>query len=191
MTTVQTPTLAGLIERAAKFTSYSTYAYSTDRNIPGVQGRATVAEATELVRVHVAADGRLRNTEVTNHGAVIVHQGDRHVRLEPGLDARPQKLTKRQAEDVRLISLTPDARLVHEPGKGWTVQGGFTRIPPAATETLISHGWIATDGADGSPVRVSVAGLVALTWHYLKTSGAPTAHIGEEIAESIVDTLSE
>lgn len=182
--------LGALITRAAKFTSYGTYTYNTNRNIPGVQGRMTVAEATELVRAHVAADSRLRSTEVANHGAVTLHRGDTHVRLEPGLDARPRLLTQTQAEDLlRIADTQSEARLIEEP-KGWTVQGGVWRIPPGATEGLIRRGWIATDGTDRAPVVVSLAGLVALHWRYLKAEGAPAGRFGEEIAEALVDVLS-
>jgi hypothetical protein len=185
--------LGGLIARAAPFTSYRTYTYNTDPNVPGIQGLATVAEATELVRAHVAADSRLRSTAATPYGAVILHQGDTHIRLEPGIDARPQRLTGRQADDLLLIGRVQDrAKVVWEPAKGWaTVQGGVWRIPAVSTERLVRRGWIATEGADGALVTVSLAGVVALQWRYLKGERvSSTARWAEDVAEHVVDVFS-
>lgn len=190
MSAVQDAVIRYCMDRADKFAAYRTYTWRTDQTAPGVQGRATVAEATERVRRHVLADGRPRSTEVANHGSVTLHQGAWHVRLEPGLEARPPKLTKRQAGDLLLIAHNSSARLVHEKDKGAAVHTGMDRIPPRATETLIEHGWIVTDGTDGAAVVVSLAGLIALEWRELRSLGGSAAHLGEEIAEALVDVFS-
>jgi len=184
-TTANSP--AHLITRAAPLTSYRRYTFDPDPNIPGrPQPPLTVTDATNLARVHFRAYPSLRSITTETWGAITLLQGNRHIRLEPGQDARPSLLTARQAEDLLLIAEVGErAAITLLPGRGPAIDAGLHRIPPAATERLIGHGWVATTGRVGARVEVSVAGTVALTWRACKTSRVPSGQWADAIAESV------
>ncbi|MGS2592100.1 hypothetical protein [Streptomyces hebeiensis] len=185
-------TFTNLIARHALFTSYRKNIYNIDPNIRGAaMTLSPMSEATELVRQHVAAYGGPRAIGAEPYGAVTMSQGDTRIRMEPGMDARPSLLTRRQADDLLLLAYSATgARVAHEQAKGWTIHAGFSRIPPAATENLVKHGWVVTTGTDGASVTVSLAGIVALTWRHCKTAKIPNSQWGDAIAESVYDAFS-
>ncbi|MGW3308254.1 hypothetical protein ACWDG9_16900 [Streptomyces sp. NPDC001073] len=175
-------TLAQLAARPA----YNQSIHATDPNVPsGDLTRVTAGEATTAVREHFARDGRLRSVEAAPYGAVILRQAGRSVRFEPWPDVMPKRLTARQADDLVLLGQSVQRpRLVFD-AKGPVISAGFSRIPPAATERLIEHGWVATDGRDDSTVGISLAGVVALTWRHCKTTNVPARLWAEAIAEDV------
>ncbi|MEV6403881.1 hypothetical protein AB0M58_13175 [Streptomyces bobili] len=175
-------TLAQLAARTAYYQSV----HATQPNVPpGDLTRVTAVEATTTVREHFARDGRQRSVEAAPYGAVILRQAERSVRFEPWPDAMPKRLTARQADDLVLLGQSVQKpRLVFE-AKGPIIHAGFTRIPPAATERLIEHGWVATDGRNDSAVGISLAGVVALTWRHCKSTNVPARLWAEAIAEDV------
>lgn len=191
---IETSPAAGitpLVARAATTTSYRRYHHDPDPNLRG-SGRLpnlTPLDATRLARTHFTAYPSLRSIQAETYGALTLLQGNRRIRLEPGADARPSLLTQRQADDLLLIAQVGDrARIRIHPGQGAAVGAGMHRIPPAATERLIGHGWIATTGVDRAVVRVSLAGTVALTWRSCRVQGVPVDGWAAAIAESVYDT---
>ncbi|WP_327594663.1 hypothetical protein [Streptomyces chartreusis] len=181
------PSTSWLLARA----SYNRYAYSTDPMVPGELTRATAAQATAETRAHLAADSRPRRIQAHPYGAVILCDGDRRVRFDPWQEAMPKYLTAKQAVDLHLLaSATVPARLVDVgSGYGPEVQGSsLVRIPPAATNRLVRHGYLALDGT--GQVVLSLAGVVALEWRHCKTTGVEPGQWADLIAEAVVDTLT-
>jgi hypothetical protein len=150
--------------------------------------RLTAAQATAEIRAHVARDPRNRSTEAAPYGAVILHQGARSVRLEPWRNAMPKYLTAAQADQLTALAHATDPARYVEEAAGLAACTSGVRIPPAATNRLVRHGYLCS--LDGI-VSVSLAGVFALTWRYLKTSGdVPADEWGGVIAESLVDTFT-
>ncbi|MGX1301379.1 hypothetical protein RKD35_002867 [Streptomyces albogriseolus] len=171
--------------------SYTRYAYAEDRNVPGELTRVTAAQATAEARAHLAADSRPRRVQAHPYGAVVLVDGDRRVRLDPCPDTMPKYLSERQAADLLAVALTEGTpRLVDVgSGHGPEVQDGvLVRIPPAATNRLVRHGYLAVD--DGGRVAVSLAGVVALEWRYCRTTQVPQGEWADVIAEAVVDALT-
>lgn len=180
--------LTALVARAAKFTSYRAYRYDADPMVKGPTAPVAVLEATELVRDHFARRDSLSSVKAEAYGAVTLSLGSSRIRLEPGIDARPKYLTARQASDLLIISASGHAKLRNVPKRGTVIACGLHgTIPPAATEKLIERGWIATTGADGAPVTVSLAGTVALTWRACKAANIIGERCAEQIAEAVHD----
>ncbi len=179
--------LSALVARAATFTAYRARHYDADPMVLATNTTATVAEATALVRDHFARRDSLSSITAAPHGAITLAFGTRRTRLEPGIDARPQRLTQRQADDLLIIARSGRATLTQTPRtNGLSIACGLV-IPPAATERLIERGYIATTGHDGAPVTVSLAGTVALTWRACKTAQVPAGEWGDQIAEAVHD----
>jgi hypothetical protein len=184
---------APLVARATAMTSYRRYHHDPDPNHRG-SGRLpslNQLDASRLARIHFTAYPSLRSIQAETHGAITLLQGNRHIRLEPGPDSRPSLLTQRQAEDLLLIAQVGDrARITVTSAQGTAVDAGLHRIPPAATERLIGHGWIATTGFEGAPVGVSLAGIVALVWRASRVQGVPVGAWADAIAEALRDTFA-
>jgi hypothetical protein len=171
--------------------SYNRYAYSTDPNVPGELTRVTAGEATAEARAHLAADSRPRRIQAHAYGAVVLCDGDRRVRFDPWPEAMPKYLTAKQAVDLLLVAAAEVPPRLVDVGSGYgpQVQGSsLVRIPPAATNRLVRHGYLAL--ADDGRVVVSLAGLVALEWRHCKTAAVPAGQWADVIAEAIVDTLT-
>ncbi|MFE7933394.1 hypothetical protein ACFU6S_32675 [Streptomyces sp. NPDC057456] len=166
---------------------YRRHELNTDPNRVGEVTGSTAAAATEEARAHLARDCRPRRIEVTGYGAVILRDGDRRIRFEPCADVLPKLLSVRMAEDLVLVGTSAaGTRLVAE-SRGLAVHAGFHRIPPAATNRLVRHGWLATGGGDGAAVAVSLGGVVALEWRSCKTTGVPVSEWADVIAEAVTD----
>ena len=179
-------TLANLITSAAITTSYKRCTFDPDPNIPGQRLTSlTIADATNLARVHFRAYPNLRSITAEPHGAITLLQGNRHIVLESGMNALPKLLTHRQAEDLLLIAAVGARAKITAAHGGAYIDAGLNRIPPAASERLIRHGWITTTGVDGATVAVSLAGTVALTWRACKTQNVPRAEWADAIAEGV------
>jgi hypothetical protein len=176
-----------LVRRASITTSYHRYTFDPDPNIPSRRfTNLAVADATNLARVHFRAYPSLRSITAEPYGAITFLQANRHIMLQPGMDARPSLLTARQADDLLLIAgVGSRARITLLPGRGTAIDAGLHRIPPAATERLIKHGWIATPGRDGAAVEVSLAGTVAMAWRACRGLGVSGERCAGEIAESV------
>lgn len=161
--------------------------HDPDPTLPGTLRlpNLTPLDATNLTRIHLRAYPTLRSIRAEPHGEITLLQGNRHIRLEPGTDAHPSHLTDRQAEDLLLICGVGDRAHIVATGRGPAIDAGLHRIPPAASELLARHGWIATAGASGDPVAVSLAGTVALAWRSCKAAGVPSGEWAVEIAESV------
>lgn len=167
----------------------SLFALPSDPNAPGWRREdLTAGAATGILLDHLARDSRPRSVQAEPYGAVILDQGDERVTLDPHPHAHPKHLTARQAEDLLIVARAGKAaRLALEPHNGMTVRAGVHRVPPAATSSLVTRGWLATRGRHGSVVRVSLTGVVALQWRSLKADRVPAARWAEDIAEAVVD----
>jgi hypothetical protein len=192
MTTTAPYDLTGLVAKAAKFASYCTRTYDADPMFTAVTGTLTAAGATDLVASHVARYTGQRWLKAEAYGAVTLHQGTARIRLEPGLDNTPKRITARQAEDLLIIARATGGRLKRMPGRTClSVSCGlYGVIPPAATEKLIERGYIATSGEEGARVTVSLAGHIAIAWRALKLEKVPAGQWAESIAETLVDVFS-
>ncbi|WP_411092279.1 hypothetical protein [Streptomyces sp. 049-1] len=171
--------------------SYTRYAYAEDRNVPGELTRVTAAQATTEARAHLAADSRPRRVQAHPYGAVILCDGDRRVRFDPWQEVMPKYLTARQAADLLLVAAAEVPPSLVDVGSGYgpQVQGSsLVRIPPAATNRLVRHGYLALD--DTGQVVVSLAGVVALEWRHCKTAGVPMGQWADVIAEAVMDALT-
>jgi hypothetical protein len=171
--------------------SYNRYSYAADPNVPGELTRVTATEATAETCAHLAADSRPRRVQAHPYGAVVLCDGERRVRFDPWRETMPKYLTAKQAVDLHLLaSAVVPARLVDVgSGYGPEVQGSsLVRIPPAATNRLVRHGYLAL-GGDGQVV-VSLAGVVALEWRHCKITGVELGVWADVIAEAVVDTLT-
>lgn len=177
------PTIAVLASRS----SYRRHVGNVDPMIRGELTGVTAAQATAEIRELVARDRRNRSVRATEYGAVILHKGDDRIRLEPVPDAMPKMLSAAQAAQLLDIATATDpAHFVPEPA-GITICTRWRRIPPAATNRLVRHGWVCK--IDGI-VTVSLPGVVALTWRDLRTSGVTAGQFADLIAESLVDSFT-
>lgn len=187
------PDLTGLVAAATKFASYRTSTYDADPMAARTPGNLTPAEATALVSSHVAHYAGQRWLKAEAYGAVTLHRGTIRIRLEPGLNNAPKKLTNRQAEDLLIIARygRPPCLKRMPRSSGLSISCGLHGvIPPAATERLIERGYIATTGEEGAAATVSLAGHVAIAWRALKLDKVPAGQWGESIAETLVDVFS-
>jgi hypothetical protein len=185
--------LTGLVAKAAKFASYRTSTYDANPMIRDTPGTLTASEATTLVTSHVAHYTGQRWLKAEPYGAVTLYQGSTRIRLEPGLDNSPKKLTARQAEDLLIIARANGrGRLKRMPRSPYlSISCGLHGvIPPVATEKLIERGYIATSGEEGANVTVSLAGHVAIAWRALKLEKVSPGQWAESIAETLVDVFS-
>ena len=185
--------LTGLVSSAAKFASYRTSTYDADLMAARTPGTLTPAEVTDLVATHVAHYTGQRWLHAEPYGAVTLHEGTTRIRLEPGLNNSPKKITTRQAEDLLIIARASGrGRLKRMPNSPYlSISCGlYGVIPPAATEKLIERGYIATTGEEGSTVTVSLAGHIAVAWRALKLEKVPSGQWGESIAETLIDVFT-
>lgn len=185
--------LTGLVAKAATLASYRTSTYDADPMAARTPGSLTPAEATTLVSSHVAHYAGQRWLKAEAYGTVTLYQGTTRIRLEPGLNNTPKKLTNRQAEDLLIIArygCPPHLKRMPR-SSGLSISCGLHGIiPPAATEKLIERGYVATTGEEGAAVTVSLAGHIAIAWRALKLEKVPAGQWGESIAEILVDIYS-
>ncbi|MGW3971173.1 hypothetical protein ACWEFD_17975 [Streptomyces ardesiacus] len=171
--------------------SYTRYAYTTNPNDPGELARVTASQATAETRAHLATDSRPRRVEAKAYGAVTLCDGDRRVRFDPSPDTMPKHLTAKQAADLLLVAAAQVPPRLVDVGSGYgpQVQGSaLVRIPPAATNRLVRHGYLALD--DDGQVVLSLAGVVALEWRHCKTTNVAPSAWAYAIAEAVVDALT-
>ncbi|MFI5749041.1 hypothetical protein ACIBBE_24615 [Streptomyces sp. NPDC051644] len=186
------PGLTQLVSKAARFASYRTKTYDADPMITSVPGTATAVESTRLVISHVACYTGQRWLKAEAYGAVTLHQGTTRIRLEPGLNNTPRKITERQAKDLLIIARADGGgKLKRMPRSSYlSISCGLHGvIPPAATEKLIERGYIATSGEEGSTVTVSLAGHIAVAWRALKLEKVPAGQWAVSLAETLIDVF--
>jgi hypothetical protein len=123
-----------------------------------VTGAVTAYEADRLVATAIRRGYAI---EPTTRGVLVLRRTDARVVVELH-PTTPPALTSAQAQDLTRFA-GRDARLRVRSG-GLVITAGFTRIPPAATQRLLTRGWMSSlTLTDKAPVSVSVAGLVAVT----------------------------
>lgn len=187
------PDLTRLVAMASRFASYRMTTYDADPMIKSVPGTATAAESTRLAAAHVAQYTGQRWLKAAAYGAVTLHRGTTRIRLEPGPDNTPRKITNRQAENLLIIARADGRGVLKRMPRSAYLSiscGLYGVIPPAATEKLIERGYISTSGEEGASVTVSLAGHVAIAWRALKLENVPAGQWADSIAETLVDVLS-
>lgn len=178
-------TLATLAARPA----YSRVDTGADPNTPIRRSEITAAEATILVCRHLSLclPGYGRSLRAEPSGSVILDHAGGSVRLDPRYGQRPTHLTQRQSEYLVALGSAALTPRLSDGRRGLGIDAELVQIPPGATERLVARGWVVTGGEHGDAVTLSVAGIVALAWRFLKRGGTPVAQWGDVLAESVTD----
>ncbi|MGX1514004.1 hypothetical protein [Streptomyces collinus] len=161
---------------------------------PGETTAVTATAATAEVRAHLALDSRARRIEAAEDGAVVLRDGDAGIHLAPCADTLPRYLSAGMADQLLAVGAPgARARLTYERARGLVVIAGTHRIPPAATNRLVRHGYLAAGPLDhrgGVPVAVSLAGVIALEWRHARATGVPAAEWPAVFAEAVADRFA-
>lgn len=167
--------------------SYRRHFSNVNPNVPSELTSVTAAQATVEIREHVARDRRNRSVRATEYGAVTLHQGEHRIRFEPVPDAMPKLLSAAAAGQLLDVAQATDSASFVDEAAGITLCTRWVRIPPAATNRLVRHGWICKIG---DVVSVSLPGVFALAWRDCRTSGVPAGQFADLISESLVDAFT-